>query len=190
MKTEIFDEKKYRKLNDPSRLDDLPPEFFKRAIGSHDVKVIVDIGAGTGFFSKEFAKLYPGSMVYAADISDYMITYIKEHVESAHPDVKAMKMTDSDVPLTDASADLIVMINVHHEIPDHDRMLTECRRLLKKNGKILISDWKKQETGKGPSMENRFEPDTVAAQLIQNGFDLLLVDETLKNNFLIIASKI
>lgn len=189
MEISIFNEKKYKKLNDPQRLVDLPPAFFKEKLGDLEVKTIADIGSGTGLFSRAFATLYPNTDIYAADISEFMVHYIQTHVEPEYPAIKALLMKDGRVPLDTGSVDLIVMINLHHEIPDHDRMLHECHRLLRPAGKILISDWKKQDTGRGPALESRFEPGTVKAQLERNGFTNTSIDETLKNNFLVIATK-
>jgi ubiquinone/menaquinone biosynthesis C-methylase UbiE len=189
MATTVFNEKKYKKLNDPQRLVDLPPAFFKEKLGDLEVKTIADIGAGTAFFSRAFTSLYPNADIYAVDISEFMVGYIQTHVEPDYPAIKALLIKDSRVPLDTGSIDLIIMINLHHEIPDHDKMLSECHRLLKSGGKIMISDWKKQDTGRGPTLESRVDPGTVKAQLQRNGFTGTSIDETLKNNFLVIATK-
>jgi ubiquinone/menaquinone biosynthesis C-methylase UbiE len=189
MGTTVFNEKKYRKLNDPQRLVDLPPAFFKEKLGDLEVRTIADIGAGTGFFSRVFTTLYPNADIYAADISEFMVSYIQTHVEPDYPAIKALLIKDSRVLLDTGSIDLIIMINLHHEIPDHDKMLSECHRLLRSGGKILICDWKKQDTGRGPALESRVEPETVKAQLQRNKYTEISIDQSLKNNFLVIATK-
>jgi ubiquinone/menaquinone biosynthesis C-methylase UbiE len=41
------------------------------------------------------------------------------------------------------------------------RIIEESRRLLKKGGKLLIIDWKKEQTPEGPPMEIRVTEETI-----------------------------
>jgi ubiquinone/menaquinone biosynthesis C-methylase UbiE len=189
MKSKLFDPKKFEKLNNPKRLEMLPPIFIKEKAGLNEVKIILDIGAGTGFFSKEFAKLYPGSLVYACDTSEFMINYINENLRAHYSELRPLLMKDYHIPLEDGIADLIIMINLHHEIDDHETMLRECYRLLRPQGKIVISDWKKEDSGFGPSMHIRFEVSEVEGQLRSAAFEEINSNLELKNNFIIVAEK-
>jgi len=56
-------------------------------------------------------------------------------------------------------------------------------------GKIAISDWKKEKTEHGPSIELRYETKEVEEQLIVAGFNKISIHTELPNNFLIIAEK-
>ncbi len=51
MKEKRFNPKKLHKLNNPKRLLDLPPEYIWSKLNMNAANVIIDIGAGTGFFS-------------------------------------------------------------------------------------------------------------------------------------------
>ena len=189
MNTKLFDPKKFEKLNDPIRLEHLPPVFIKEKLGINDARVILDIGAGTGFFSLHFANMFLDSKVYACDISEFMVSYMKDKVVPVNSRIHPMIMEHDTIPLGDGLADLIVMINLHHEIEDPQTILSECYRLLKPGGKIAISDWKKEYTGHGPALEIRFEIDEVEAQLEHAGFTGIKSFDELRYNFLVIAEK-
>ena len=189
MKSNKFDLKKYEKLNNPIRLEHLPPVFIKEKLDIHDAKVILDIGAGTGFFSVHFANMFPDSKVYACDISDFMITYMNDKVVPLNPRIHPMIMEHDSISLPDDIADLIIMINLHHEIEDPIAILKECCRLLRPGGKIAISDWKKEDMERGPAQHIRLKTDEVVAQLKQNCFTGIESFQELKYNFLIIGVK-
>lgn len=184
-----FDTRKFDKLNNPQRLKHLPPEYFKEKLQLSNVGSIIDIGAGTGLFSREFSKLYPGSRIYAADISPLMVNYIKEKVMPDYPNIRALQMSDYHAPLQDASADLVIMINLHHEIDEPETMLKECYRLLRSGGRILISDWKKIKTDHGPAIENRYEVPQVEDQLRSQGFLNITGYDDLMQNFTVLATR-
>lgn len=189
MNSRSFNETKFEKLNNPVRLDHLPPVYIKEKLGIDKAKVILDIGAGTGFFSVHFANIFPGSKVYACDISEFMVSYMTEKVQPVNSRIHPLIMEHDKVPLSDGLADLIIMINLHHEIEDPMIMLKECYRLLKPGGKIAVSDWKKEDTGFGPSLEIRFEIDEIEDQLKKCGFSEIISFDELKLNFLVIAEK-
>ena len=147
------------------------------------------MGAGTGFFSLHFANMFHDSKVYACDISDFMINYMKDKVVPVNPRIHPMIMEHDTISLSDNIADLIVMINLHHEIEDPMSMLKECYRLLHPGAKIAISDWKKEDTGHGPALEIRFETGEVERQLSICGFTEIASFDELKFNFLVIAEK-
>lgn len=46
-------------------------------------------------------------------------------------------MEERAVPLEDGLADLVYMINLHHELEAPEEILNESYRLLKENGKIF-----------------------------------------------------
>lgn len=166
MESKKFDPKKLAKLNDPERLKYLNPDLIWEAIGLKDPSVIVDIGAGTGFFSLIFAKKMKRGKVYACDISDSMLQWMRDNLPAeAERSVIPLKMDENSVPLPDAAADLVYMINLHHELEEPAKIISESYRLLKKGGKIAIIDWKREETPEGPPLGIRVSEETIEHQM-------------------------
>ena len=116
-----FDPRKLEKLNDPDRLKDIPPGYIWEKLKVDEPQTVVDLGAGTGFYSIRFAE-FPGvKEVYALDISEEMIGYVKNRVVPDHPKIFPVLMEESSIPLADDSADVLVMINLHHEFHEIGR---------------------------------------------------------------------
>ena len=190
MEQKRFNSQKLKKLNNPIRLKALPPEFIAKKAKVENPKVIIDLGAGTGFYSTPFAEMYLQCKIYACDISDIMIDWMQENISPKYGNIIPLKMEDNSVPLSNNIADFLFMINLHHELDSPDKTLTECYRLLKPKGKIAISDWKKENTEHGPSIELRYEANEIKKQLINAGFDNICIHTELPSNYLIIAEKI
>lgn len=189
MKGFKFDISKLEKLNDPERLKDIPPEYIWDKLQLQNPRVLLDIGAGTGFFSKEFVQMTGVDQVYALDIADEMIEWMEEHLVADYPGVKPMKMEESSVPLSDRIADGIIMINLHHEFHEPDTFLQECYRLLNNKGKMAIVDWAKKETEHGPPVSKRYSISVIINQLKKAGFQNVESYEELPSHFLILAEK-
>jgi ubiquinone/menaquinone biosynthesis C-methylase UbiE len=166
-----FDPKKLAKLNDPKRLEYLNPDIIWERAGLASANVLIDIGAGTGFFAVLFSKKIKRGRVYACDISEEMIAWMNDNVPAeSKGSVFPVKMEESSVPLADDIADLVYMINVHHELEQPLRVLEESRRLLKKGGKLIIIDWKKEETPEGPPLNIRIDAEIIESQMLTSGF--------------------
>jgi ubiquinone/menaquinone biosynthesis C-methylase UbiE len=166
MESKKFDPEKLGKLNDPARLNYLAPDVIWETIGSPEPKTAVDIGAGTGFMTFLFARKMKKGKIYACDISDVMIEWLDKHIPDDLTEmVIPVKMEENDVPLPDGIADLVYMINMHHELENPVRLLAEACRLLSIGGKMMIIDWKKEETPDGPPVSIRVAAEDIEHQL-------------------------
>jgi ubiquinone/menaquinone biosynthesis C-methylase UbiE len=190
-KGRVFDPAKLQKLNNPDRLRDIPPEFIWEKLGISPPKpaTFVEIGAGTGFFSRQFLKYTHGGTIYACDISEVMVDWMEDNIRQEYPGIIPLLMEDSTIPLKDASADLIYTINVHHEFPHPERAMGEAFRILRPLGSIFIADWRKEPTEHGPRTEIRYETGEVRHHLEQAGFTGVEIHEGMRMHFLVTAVK-
>ena len=184
-----FDPKKLHKLNNPERLKDISPEYIQSKLHLKQSDIIIEIGAGTAFFCKAFHDLLKPSVIYACDVSDIMIQWINENVTQEYPDVIPVKSMESSIPLESNLANLVYMINLHHELEHPDLIINESFRLLKPGGKIFIADWLKKEMNEGPPLGIRHLPENVKNQLENAGFDSVHISGGLPKHFLVVGKK-
>jgi len=175
-----FDIAKLEKLNDPARFESLPPDLFFAALDVPDgPSVIVEIGAGTGLFAEAIAGLAPQATVYVADIAEEAIEWMRENrVGVAEGRIVPVLAGETHVPLDDAIADALYMINIHHEFVDTAASYREALRLLKPGGRLLVVDWAARETPKGPPQAVRATPSGLAECLEGAGFVDVTVDDS------------
>lgn len=185
-----FDIAKLERLNDPGRFDSLIPEVLWAALGDPSPEMIVEIGAGTGLFAAKFAELAPGATVQAVDIEPAMIEWMTQN----RPEVSAGRIvpllgTETTVPLPDASADAVVMINLHHELADPEATYIEAFRLLKPSGRILVADWAARDTEGGPPLAVRASEAQLIGMLARSGFEGAAAHSGLPKHSLVTAHK-
>jgi SAM-dependent methyltransferase len=187
---EKFDIAKIARLDDEGRFGELDPEVMWNALGRPSPDGIVDIGAGTGLFARRFARLAPRSTVYAVDTEPAMLRWIADHEEPGSAGrVRGLLAEETCVPLDDETADLVVMINLHHELEDPLATYREALRILRPAGQLLVADWARTDMKGGPPMEIRATGEELVGVLRRAGFEEIVVHEGSPRHHLITARK-
>jgi ubiquinone/menaquinone biosynthesis C-methylase UbiE len=190
MQSRKFDPKDIDKLNRPERLQTVNPDLIWNALDLRGPKTLIDIGVGTGFFAVPFCRKMEGGKIYACDISDEMLRWMNEHLpQDVRSCVIPVKMEESVVPLPDGIADLVYMINLHHELERPREIVREAQRLLKKGGKLLIIDWKKKETPEGPPVSIRVTEEDIVRDMKEGGFIEVTIQPKLAYHTMVIGTK-
>jgi ubiquinone/menaquinone biosynthesis C-methylase UbiE len=167
-----FDPAKLDRLNDPERLLRLDPDVLWDTAGVPDADIVVDIGAGTGMYAFEFARRMRGGVVNALDTEPPMVEWMRTHVpDGLGVEIVAELSDENDLPLPGGNADLVVMLNLHHELDSPPEMLAEVMRVLKPGGRLLIADWKDAEMQSGPPAAIRIPAETICVQVGEAGFE-------------------
>ena len=151
--------------------------------------VIVDIGAGTGIFSIALLKKSKFSKIYACDLSDVMIQWMKENISAEYPGIIPLKTKEHNIPLDDGIADLVFMINLHHELDNPFLTVVESNRILKPDGTICIVDWAKKGMQEDPPIHIRYLPEQVKEQLENAGFHHVDIYNDLQKHFMVTGKK-
>lgn len=164
-----FNEKKIDKLNNPDRLNILNVSEVCKFFGLDEVRVMVEIGAGTGLFAEAFLYSIPESICYGLDISLAMLDWMSEHrVPRLNGRLEVGLMEESKIPLEDDFADLIFMITVHHELEEPVALLKDAYRVLKPGGKIMIADWR--QDARPNDRDHFYEIEEIKLHLQDAGF--------------------
>lgn len=184
-----FNSKYFEKLNNPNRLKDVSPSYIWEKLQQSECSAILDIGAGTGLFSKAFLNLMDGGTVFAADISVTMVNWMKDNLCENYKGIVPILMEENSIDLSDQSVDLVLMFSLYHELSDPEQLLKESLRVLKNGGKICIVDWKKEKTTFGPPIEERYLIEDIEKHLKNSGFADVNADNSLKLHNVLWATK-
>ena len=149
------------------------PELLLDLYGELGGKTIVEVGAGTGFFTRRLAER--GARVLALDISPEVIVELDSLnaallSEEAYARVDATLVPPDDPDLQLAEADGALMANSFMYIRDGAAYLRKLRRGLTPGSLVLIVDFKGEDTPVGPPVAARMPVEEVVAAMREAGY--------------------
>ena len=156
------------------------PDQVIQFLGNIKGKKIIDIGAGSGYFSFRFAK--KGAFVIAGDVNKEFLTHIEKRKleEPYKPGTIETRKLDYDSPnLKDNEVDIVFVCNVFHHIENRIPYLEKIKKGLKSNGKLVIIDFPKYDKAipfGGPPMEMRVSETEAKLELEKIGFSVTKID--------------
>ncbi|GAA0179602.1 class I SAM-dependent methyltransferase [Clostridium sediminicola] len=158
-----FKAKNMSKLDSPERRKMLPTDKALKLIGIQQGMKVADVGCGTGYFSLPMAEIVgEEGKIFAIDISTQMLQETKRRVEEAgHSNVEIVSSGENNFKIKDKSADMVFTSTVFHEVSHPEDFLTECKRIMKDEGSIIILDWNKIESEVGPPVHIRISVETL-----------------------------
>ncbi|HKW03820.1 MAG TPA: class I SAM-dependent methyltransferase [Nitrososphaerales archaeon] len=135
---------------------------------------IADLGCGPGYFTIPFAKSVGAKgIVYAIDSSQVMLSYLDSNIERSKVERKIVRVFLSDITKTDipsSSVDLVFLANILHDISHRAKLFSEIRRISKEGAKLVVVEWKKEDTGFGPEVGIRLGEHETKQILKENGY--------------------
>ncbi|WP_373523876.1 class I SAM-dependent methyltransferase, partial [Aquiflexum sp.] len=135
--------------------------------------VVADIGAGSGYYTFRIAKRVPEGLVYAVEIQDPAIKYLKEKSQELDfENVKTIKGTEKSPNLPENSIDLAIMVDVYHELLFPHEVLQEIKKSLKPNGKLLLIEYRGEDPKVRIKPLHKMTVDQVTKELSANGFKI------------------
>lgn len=98
-------------------------------------KVVLDIACGEGYGTNILSG--KASFVYGVDISDEAVRHAQAKYNKQN--IKFIKGSAHEIPLEDESVDVVVSYETIEHHDKHHEMISECKRVLKKDGILIIS---------------------------------------------------
>src|SRR5699024_10349811 len=137
--------KKIEYLDDPEKRGDIPPKELLKMLPVKETDSMLDLGAGTGYFTIPFAKTMEGT-VYALDMDANMLEVINSKAKEENiTNIKPIKGRADDIPLSNHSVDFVLASLVLHEVKQLSDSLEQIKRVLKDDGYFVCVELEKED---------------------------------------------
>ena len=155
---------------------------------------VADVGAGTGLFTRLFAKAVgPEGKVYAVDIAENFLEHIeKTSKENGIENVETVLATADSSNLRPGSVDVAFIADTYHHFEFPRRTMTSIHRALRPGGRVVVVDFHRIE---GVSSEwvmshVRAGQEAFREEIESAGFRLVGEPKFLKENYYMIFEKV
>ncbi len=155
----------------------IDPAQVLQAIGLHDSMVFADFGCGAGYFTIPAAEMVgEHGKVYAVDILKSSLQDIqgKAKIEGLRniQEIWADLEVAGSTKIPADSVDIVFLAHIIHQSVEHPTILEEAKRVIKPDGKIVVTEWKKVKIPFGPAVEKRVVQEDVVKVAQNNGLRL------------------
>lgn len=134
-------------LDRPGREEEEKPAVVIEAMGLREGEVVADLGAGSGYFSFRLAaKVGKTGKVLAVDIQDEMLDALRRRAtELGVTNVDEVKGSETDPHLPARGVDVVLMVDVYHELAYPYEVMTNVREALKPGGRVVFVEYRKED---------------------------------------------
>jgi len=140
-------------------------------MGIEEGMKIGDFGAGTGHYAVAAAGVVgPSGKVYAIDVQEDVAAHLRGYA-NRYPQIEAIWgdiERTGGTGLRDRALDAAILSNVLFQVAHTGPLLAEVRRVLRREGKLLVIDW--AGSGAGPAAHLIFPEQKAETLFIGGGF--------------------
>lgn len=144
-------------------------------------QVVCDLGSGVGVISLPLAKLVlPEGRVLAVDMQPEMLAKLAERAAAAGvTNIERIPCGPADPKLKPGSCDLVLMVDVYHELGYPEQVLRAVRAALKPGAQLVLVEFRAEDPAVPIKPEHKMTSAQVERELSANGFRLARAFEEL-----------
>jgi len=156
-------------LDRPDREEREQPDRVLDALALSPDSIVADVGAGSGFFTVRLAKR--AQKVYATDLQPEMRAMLEKRVAAAKlANVTVLPATDRDAGLPAGCCDLVLLVDVYHELADPAAVIASIHRALRAHGRLVLVEYRGEDPAVAIKPEHKMTLAQITHELGQLGF--------------------
>lgn len=178
-------------LDRPDRDEREQPERVLDALALAPGMTVADVGAGTGYFTVRLARrVGPTGRVYATEISPEMLRLAGARVSrEALSNVQLELATATDAKLPARCCDLVLLVDVYHELADPRAVMAGIRRALKETGRLVLIEYRGEDAQLAIKPEHKMTLAKLRAELEPMGFGFVESLEFLPDQRIVVFTR-
>ena len=178
-------------LDRPERADQEHPELVIDAMKLRDGDVVADLGAGSGYFTFRLAaKVGKTGKVLAVDIQDEMLETLRQRAAELHfANVEEVKASETDPNLPAGGVNIVLMVDVYHELACPFEVMMKVRAALKPGGRVVFVEYRKEDPRVQIKEVHKMSVEQLTKEMKVVGLEHVRTVESLPSQHIVIFEK-
>lgn len=159
-------------LDRPDRAEREQPDRVLDALAITPGQTVADVGAGTGYFTVRLAaRVGVTGQVYATDLQPEMLRLLTARLAATGVhNVLPRLATDHDAALPAACCDLVLLVDVYHELSDPAAVMASVRSALREHGRLVLIEYRGEDPAVAIKREHKMTLPQIQTELRALGF--------------------
>jgi SAM-dependent methyltransferase len=175
-------------LERPDRAEREQPERVLDALQLDRASSAADVGAGTGYFTLRLARRV--ARVYATDLQPEMLERLQANVARAGlANVESILAGERDARLPPGCCDLVLLVDVYHELSDPAAVMAGIRAALTAHGRLVLIEYRGEDPAVAIKPEHKMTLPRIRAELTALGFTFVESLEFLPDQRVVIFTR-
>jgi len=156
-------------------------------------QTVLDLGCGSGYHARRLAKAVGDSgQVLCVDLQPEMLTIAEQHAKAAGIDnIRFVQGAVDRIPVRAKSVDLALLVDVYHEFSEPAAMLRDLSRVLAKDGKAAVVEFRSEGTTAAHiKPDHRMAKEQIEREWTTAGFALARFESTLPTQHLHVFERV
>ena len=168
-------------LDRPGRDEVQRPEHVLDVLDVHEGQTVADVGCGSGYFTVHLSRrVGPRGRVFATDLQPEMLALLKKKTDAQKiTNVVPLLATEDDAKLPKGALDLVLLVDVYHELPKPVLTLAQLREALAPGGRLALVEYRAEDPKVAIKPEHKMTLAQIRKELEVNGWLFLASDESL-----------
>lgn len=177
-------------LERPQRVQEERTDLLLAALALESDDVVVDLGAGTGYFSFPMASQVPDGSVLAADIQPQMLAIIEQRIiANSVANVVPVLAQECDPGLPEKSVDVVLLVDAYHEFSCPREVMLAIAAALAPDGRVLLVEYRGNDPSIGIKPLHTMTVNQAKKEMAAVGLELVAVSEALPTQHLMTFKK-
>jgi ubiquinone/menaquinone biosynthesis C-methylase UbiE len=175
-------------LDRPDRAEREQPERVLDALHLDPQSTVADVGAGTGYFTVRLARRV--KQVYATDVQPEMLRLLTGRLANDHLDnVELRQASDHTAALPARCCDLVLLVDVYHELVDPPGVMAGIREALPDRGRLVLVEYRGEDPAVPIKPEHKMTLPQIQNELGALGFQFVESLEFLPDQRIVIFTR-
>lgn len=178
-------------LERPQRVQEERTDLLLAALALKPTDIVVDLGAGTGYFSFPMAEQVPQGRVLAVDIQPEMLAIIEQRIEQdSVGNIEPVLAQECDPTLAGREIDMVLLVDAYHEFSCPREVMLGVVAALSPQGRVMLVEYRSEDPSIGIKPLHTMTLEQATKEMAAVGLELTSVSSVLPKQHLMTFKKL